>query len=73
MPLQFITLRHDKGPSQRKTVRAEIYFYKGHKCQMASIAIKEAVMQKRVFPVGSFFDTFLAVQKSMPNVYDITI
>jgi hypothetical protein len=30
-------------------------------------------MQKQVFPVGSFFDTFLAVQKSMLNVYDITI
>jgi hypothetical protein len=28
---------------------------------------KEVQEQKRVFPVGSFFDTFLAVQKSMPN------
>jgi hypothetical protein len=30
-------------------------------------------MQKRVFSVGSFFDTFLAVQKSIPNAYDIDI
>jgi hypothetical protein len=30
---------------------------------------KEVVMQKRVFSVASFFDTFLAVQKSMPNAY----
>jgi hypothetical protein len=34
---------------------------------------KEVIMQKRVFSVGSFFDTFLAVQKSMPNAYDIAI
>jgi hypothetical protein len=34
---------------------------------------KEAIMQKRVISVGSFFDTFLAVQKSMPNAYDIAI
>jgi hypothetical protein len=40
---------------------------------MASNAIKEAVKQKRVFSVGSFFDTFLAVQKSIPNAYDIAI
>jgi hypothetical protein len=30
-------------------------------------------MQKRVFSVGSFFDTFLAVQKSMPNANNIAI
>jgi hypothetical protein len=32
---------------------------------------KESIEQKRVFSVGSFFDTFLAVQKSMPNAYNI--
>jgi hypothetical protein len=44
--LFYYPTKHNKGPSQRKTVRAEIYFYKGRKSQMASIAIKEAVMQK---------------------------
>jgi hypothetical protein len=48
-------------------------FHKGSKSQMASSAIKEALEQKRVFSVVSFFDTFLAVQKSMPNTYDIAI
>jgi hypothetical protein len=40
---------------------------------MAFHCHKEVIVQKRVFSVGSFFDTFLAVQKSIPNAYDIAI
>jgi hypothetical protein len=82
MPLHFhyptpqqrpkLTLRHDKGQANGKLSKLKSIFIK---LQMSNglHCHKKVVMQKRVFSVGSFFDTFLAVQKSMPNAYDIAI
>jgi hypothetical protein len=43
MPLQFITPHHNKGPSQQKTIQAEIYIYKapmpnGLHCHIEALA-----------------------------------
>jgi hypothetical protein len=67
-PLQFITLHHDKGQANGKLFEQTSIFINAPKAKWAPLH-KEVQEKKRVFSVGSFFDTFLAVQKSMPNAY----